>query len=1356
MFDCALAGHEDDPAREQAALEAALDDYHRRGLLVDGDRLRLRALLGPADPAEGPDEPPPQHEPGTPPSPAAAPEEPAKPDSSRVPASPEAISVTLALLARTRRDPTLDRDSRARALDTLAEELERLLGGLAATPPEEEVVRAAARLGIATIADPPPTPPPERPVAVAPPLAGPARSARREERPSAADLGDPSLTGRMWPGFAGPVGAGSGAVPGGGPVPELGAQPHPTGSSVDSEWAEELARAIASNAVPDVGDPPPIRAGEAGSEAPPTASARSRVHRDVRPAAGAAGRRARPVVLRAQLPRPTPPPPPPFFEAALTALLEEVGVNWLLFSGVVLVLGAGILLAIKHWSSMQPWLQYALILGSTLGFFGLAVGTRMTLGLRRTPLALFAIVLLFTPLNIVAVDVLDLFSRSGPAAPLGQAAACAGMAALLAMGILGSRWILDVDPWLFAPGLFASSLCYLVAAELGAGMDSVWARLALVVATVLVARTQLSTSVVLLHERGLLPVVLCALSIATLSTGIRLGRDLVSVGLAIVATAHLWVEAGITLETSARGPLQSEPGPAARALTTIGEQGALAGSCLMLIPRPDRSPAGLLALAYASRVLYTSFLVFRSSFAFLLFLLTPAVLLMLLPHADPRLVDLWLRPLLEKGRDIPEAVFCSYLVPMALVGPFYSFLACRLTRRDLTGPCSLLHIGGAAVAVITLVATFIFEWAGLAAAALTVMSWGLLAMTTGHAYMNGVPLLGIGALVVHAIRILDQPYWVWLLALVVLAHGLLILTMMGMTRADPGKSVIRSLVDFLFPASFTAAGIAVVAYLNALLTGQIAPGGSWVYDLILLLLVAYFVESLYVEYSRVTAVGPVLLVILEGWVVLCRLFPMESLPWGFILIGSAVFSVACGAALTSRAGVRIVVASGPAGLRDPGSRAGLQVVCYRLAQALTTLSFFCPPFFSWAGCAKYLVLAGIHGFVSSILPDSVPVAGLCLAIALHAPFSVDLRDPGSCLGLQVVDLALGVGALALLARPGTRAARSGMLLTTGQTLAGFSSLFLVLGGLLRQTPPALLQSLTAGLLQAGLGLTCIVIAIRVQRESCVYIGEAALALAYARLWMDGLLPRTLVVGIVAVAASFVLLLAHGQFLAQRPWTIYRGPAVNTALALPLFALLRALQHGGANGAGLVLAIGFFYHLASVRIAGPQCLYFGLLLYNVASEMLSGGPAFLSGLRSLGPGLTLLAYSHTPGAGSSRDQVLACRAAGLFLMFVGPAARALLGTHDDVAFLLLIGFSLLIGAVGLALRVRLYVGASSATMVLTVVVFVSQQVFRSTHVGLLLMMILGILLILAAAVFEQARARLRKVVATLAQRFQGWE
>ncbi|MBI4860326.1 MAG: hypothetical protein HY815_08700, partial [Candidatus Riflebacteria bacterium] len=62
---------------------------------------------------------------------------------------------------------------------------------------------------------------------------------------------------------------------------------------------------------------------------------------------------------------------------------------------------------------MAPWMQYGVILAASVGFFGLAVGTRVGMGLRRTPVALFSIVLLFTPLNLVAMDLLDLFARGG-------------------------------------------------------------------------------------------------------------------------------------------------------------------------------------------------------------------------------------------------------------------------------------------------------------------------------------------------------------------------------------------------------------------------------------------------------------------------------------------------------------------------------------------------------------------------------------------------------------------------------------------------------------------------------------------------------------------------------------------------------------------------------------------------------------------------------------------------------------------------------------------------------------------------------------------------------------------------------
>ena len=70
----------------------------------------------------------------------------------------------------------------------------------------------------------------------------------------------------------------------------------------------------------------------------------------------------------------------------------------------------------------------------------------------------------------------------------------------------------------------------------------------------------------------------------------------------------------------------------------------MAGACLALLPQPHHNPLGLIALAYASRMLYTAFFTHRTGFTFLTFLVTPGPLLFLLPDATAQLSLLWRTP----------------------------------------------------------------------------------------------------------------------------------------------------------------------------------------------------------------------------------------------------------------------------------------------------------------------------------------------------------------------------------------------------------------------------------------------------------------------------------------------------------------------------------------------------------------------------------------------------------------------------------------------------------------------------------------------------------------------------------------
>jgi hypothetical protein len=300
-------------------------------------------------------------------------------------------------------------------------------------------------------------------------------------------------------------------------------------------------------------------------------------------------------------------------------------------------------------------------------------------------------------------------------------------------------------------------------------------------------------------------------------------------------------------------------------------------------------------------------------------------------------------------------------------------------------------------------------------------------------------------------------------------------------------------------------------------------------------------------------------------------------------------------------------------------------------------------------------------------------------------------------------------------------------------------------------------SLVACAIEVALGAGLIALAPALDSELAVYAGEAALALVYGRLFIEGWIPRTLVMGFVSIGLAFALLFTRERVFQAPRYRVYRGPADTTAIVLPVFTVLRGIDFGGPVGALLVFLAGLFYHVASFRGGSRQCLYVALVLYNVASALCPAGPEFLGACRYLVPvGITILVYTHTPGTGLSRDQLSGWRMLGTALIVGEPLPRALLGTRDDVAFLLLIGLAVLIAAAGLVLRVRLYLGAGTGLFVLAVASFVLKQIFHSTHLGLFSLLVLGVVLIFAGAVFEQARARLRALADQLQHRFRDWE
>ncbi|MEA5510157.1 hypothetical protein VB715_10325 [Crocosphaera sp. UHCC 0190] len=87
---------------------------------------------------------------------------------------------------------------------------------------------------------------------------------------------------------------------------------------------------------------------------------------------------------------------------------EELSVRWLLFLGVFLVVTSSGLLAATQWQNLPNFLQYIILWGYTLSFWGMGYRTTKKHHLRLTSKTLTAISWLLIPINFWAMDSLQL------------------------------------------------------------------------------------------------------------------------------------------------------------------------------------------------------------------------------------------------------------------------------------------------------------------------------------------------------------------------------------------------------------------------------------------------------------------------------------------------------------------------------------------------------------------------------------------------------------------------------------------------------------------------------------------------------------------------------------------------------------------------------------------------------------------------------------------------------------------------------------------------------------------------------------------------------------------------------------
>lgn len=1278
------------------------------------------------------------------------------------------------LIHQTAQDPAMEAGAKARALERLSEEVSKIHARLRTTPDPELVRAFATRAGIAadpvpeplaapapelTSAPAAPAPAPElTPAAAAPAPDSPApepqnrdiawisdewaieilRELDRIEKPPALEQVD--LTREFQPPEVRPA-----IVEDFEPfrTPSRESQP-PTPPPPTPPPAAPTRELFPHDPDPiPVPIPPPVR------RAPPPPRAHVTPVTRGAPAASSGPRRGTPA---------EPPEDPGVRDAwisMLSSLLQEFGIHWLLFSGVLLTLAAGILGAVQQWEHWSPVARYLYLLGATGGFYLLALGTRLGMRLTKTPAAFFVLVLLFIPLNFVAMNALGLFEGSTiEKIPRGVIAATS-IALLLFMGCSGTRVILDLPPLSLTPGLVVVSSIFLAASWLGASM-ALPHRVALLLGSLLIARFQLVGCLALFHRQGLAALPLVCLVTAVVATGLRLGLDLTFVGLSLVAAAHLTWETGLILHHLADPSTGPRPAPFARGLAMTGEIAALIGASLLFLPADGSVPVCFLAVLYLGRMMYLSFVTFHGGFEFLVFLPCPAILFLLFPELGTELRELLLGALLRSVRGVPGGEIVVRLLPLVLAAPFYARLSARLHRRGLEDFRALLHHLAAALALLMLALISPFTLVAQAGCLLMGIAWAGMAYRYRFQYMVILSTLAGVLGLVEVLRYMGAPSWA--LVMVLSTSSLIFLGIHHRTAGRLMEGFDPYLcgpgISLAISQTSAAGTLLALVWVHATRSaGYTSPG----WDLCLMSQILYFGALMYVDFQVGLGLFPVGLFLLELGSVAHRLGWVDGTIIGVLPAGLSLLPLLIATWLGSPSGRSWLIAHGPAALGDDATREELAHYHLRFTQALGLLAFVLPPYSLAAGVIKYLSISFVFWLMGRRSDESAAFSLFSLGMAIHSGQLERMTDPEVVLIYQVLDAVTGLFLVGWVANRQGRTSWERVASVGGVTFLALSVLFYVLPilDMVRRGPGMHTATLWASLVQSLLGVGAIVFARRAG-EIFVFLGEAALLLVYGRLLMDGWVTPSLIAAFVALAAAFVMQIALPRMLQGESMDVYRRPATWTALALPLLSIHRGLLEQGAYGGLLLVGSAFFYHLVSVTQRRHEALVLSLVLYNAAAALAPEAPGWLTASRYLVPlGLTLIAYSHASYLGRPRETVQFWRTGGLTLLYIDIIPRSVMGAHPG-AFVLTLVLCVGIALLGILFRTKIYVLTGTCLMIITVIAVVIREVIQASTGGFLSLFFMGIFLIVLAAVFEGARERLRGVLEGIQARFGDWD
>ncbi|MBI4866374.1 MAG: hypothetical protein HY816_05430 [Candidatus Wallbacteria bacterium] len=1010
---------------------------------------------------------------------------------------------------------------------------------------------------------------------------------------------------------------------------------------------------------------------------------------------------------------------------AIPALLGELSIHWLLFLGAFLVLGGGLILTFSLWSDASGAGRYMPLLLTTAFFHGLAMLVEQVFGLKRSAGALSGIALLFLPLNALAIRWLGLWSEAS-----GVAAGAMGGLLLLALSVPAARRTLAPAAGAGELGArlwLASALTAIWPPGLTNGLPAAVAGLACVMLLLVPGLGRLGgeggrPAPSSIGFAGLLA--LAAHSAFCLASYTSAGP----LGLLLIGAMHVADAAAVALRQLRSGEdpgdLPALFGGAARVFM------AAAALCLIIpgIPGNRWLIAGLLYAAYSSgRAYHAERGDQQLAETFALGLAAE----LLFVYADPAVFGLW-HPVAEALLGVGGP---GWIVPQLAVGAACTVAGALTAGRDRRVSVAF-HGLGALTALLGAVLAVPAGGRGLVIGGAILAFHGAMAVASRHAYMAVVAVWAALTVVAEALVLTGATAPVWGMTGVACCWALAALGRMGgddaLSRMDPLLVPGVTLTGCATPLAWVAG--------FAMLVGLTQGEGPWSSLASFVLLVAFFAHS---ELLAGSSGGPLAS---QFWLVVTFLHC-------FGMVAGQKSGVNVSVALSGLFAVALAAVGFAAALEGRNASVAFGFHAFGAALGATLAGAGAAERAHWAPC---LVMAS-YGVLAFVLQFAYPAfvatwAGLALTGGL-------LGAAQAHRSTWYIAWIAWLYALAIGGEAGVdaRLARMRRLLVGELTLSG-AAMPLAWLTAVSLAPQSFGRSDQPWTTAASIGFLSLFFAYRAVRgadEPAAWASVLGPFLAYGHLKVNGILPDSPLVQLLAIVSSYPLLVLARAL--SGPLAVFRSPLRHTALALPMLVAGAGLYlWEGTWQATMVGAAAVFYNLVPMAGEARAWFYAAGLLYNLAN-FLFWRPYHLSTalLWTLPAGLTLIAFTHANRDELSSETRSNLRAAGTLLI----SGESLWGAvaHAQPSHALVLAFLAVVGVLaGLHFRVKDYLIYSTLLLVIDVGSFVVRQVLAFSGYGVGSLIAGGLALIALAAVFERGRTTLMAKLETWRRRMEGWD